>query len=506
MLCSIRNRWSRVRATQFAAIACLVGSICRCGLAETGISPHRVTLNRKADGYRGVWYMNEPLDSEYKYKYSGGLGTYCDYHQPFAVYRPEVKKTFFCYGGAPADNSRKLLHMVSYYDHVRGMVPRPTLLLDKKTGDAHDNPVISVDKEGYLWIFSTSHGRGRPSYIHRSTKPYDIEEFQQVPAVRLDGDREVPLDNFSYYQAWYEPQHGFICPFTRYHYPVTRTACLMTSRDGIHWSDFQRLGAIEEGHYQVSAYGQGKLATMMNHHPKKLGLNWRTNLYYLESSDLGKTWQTADGRPVSVPLTSTDTPALVRDYAAEKLNVYIHDLQLDSAGNPVLLYLTSPGFESGPKNDPRTMTLARWNGHRWLFHPIAQTDNNYDSGSLYLEADDQWRLIAPLIDGPQRYNTGGEMAMWTSTDQGANWTLVRQLTVNSPRNHCFARRPVNAHPGFYAMWADGNARAPSESYLYFCTQDGTVYQLPRTMNNDFETPAKLTAAPANPASSKRKPQ
>ena len=64
--------------------------------------------------------MNEPVKSEYKYKYSGGLGTYCDYHSPFAVYCPDVEKTFFCYGGVPADDSRKLLHMVSYFDHKTG--------------------------------------------------------------------------------------------------------------------------------------------------------------------------------------------------------------------------------------------------------------------------------------------------------------------------------------------------------------------------------------------------
>src|SRR6187397_2210033 len=86
----------------------------------------------------------KPVDNEYAFKYSGGLGTYCDYHAPFAVYRPEVNKTFFCYGGAPADDSRKLLHMVSYFDHATGTVPRPTLLLDKHTDDAHDNPVMAI--------------------------------------------------------------------------------------------------------------------------------------------------------------------------------------------------------------------------------------------------------------------------------------------------------------------------------------------------------------------------
>ena len=36
-----------------------------------------VTQNRKDDGYRGVWYQNQATNDQYKYKYSGGLGTYC---------------------------------------------------------------------------------------------------------------------------------------------------------------------------------------------------------------------------------------------------------------------------------------------------------------------------------------------------------------------------------------------------------------------------------------------
>lgn len=68
-----------------------------------------------------------------------------------------------------ASNSRHLLHMVSCFDHKTKTVPRPTVLLDKQTDDAHDNPVISVDADGHLWIFSTSHGRARPSYIHLPT-------------------------------------------------------------------------------------------------------------------------------------------------------------------------------------------------------------------------------------------------------------------------------------------------------------------------------------------------
>ena len=32
-----------------------------------------VAINQKADGYRGIWYMNQPVDNEYAFKYSGGF-------------------------------------------------------------------------------------------------------------------------------------------------------------------------------------------------------------------------------------------------------------------------------------------------------------------------------------------------------------------------------------------------------------------------------------------------
>ena len=60
-----------------------------------------VVLNRQDTGYRGIWYMNQPSGDEYVFKYSGGLGTYCAKHRPFAIHRPEVNKTFFVYGGTP---------------------------------------------------------------------------------------------------------------------------------------------------------------------------------------------------------------------------------------------------------------------------------------------------------------------------------------------------------------------------------------------------------------------
>ena len=447
-----------------------------------------VTLNAKATGHRGIWYMNQPSNDEYVYKYSGGLGTYCAKHQPFAVYRPEVEKTFFCYGGATAENSRHLLHMVAYYDHKTGRVPRPTILLDKQTSDAHDNPVLSVDSEGYVWVFSTSHGRSRPSYIHRSREPYSVEAFDRVVATYTEDGKAVPITNFSYMQAWHQPGWGFVCFFTRYSDPAPRTNYFMTSRDGVHWSNRQRLAAMEQGHYQISALGRRCAGAAFNYHPKGKGLNWRTNLYYMETQDHGQTWVTADGQKLDVPLTDPASEAIVKDYKSQGLNVYLKDICYDQQDRPVILYITSKGYQSGPQNDPRTWTIARWTGRQWRFHEVTTSDNNYDMGSLYLEPDGTWRIIGPTQPGPQAYNPGGEMAMWTSRDAGQTWTMAKQLTTGSERNHTYARRPVNAHPDFYALWADGHGRQPSESTLYFCNRNGDVFVLPRQMDEDSVTP------------------
>ncbi len=66
----------------------------------------------KDTGYRGIWYQ---IAANGKPKYSGGFATYPQQIRPFAIYRKEVNKTFFVYGGRPAD--KHALHMVSYYDH-----------------------------------------------------------------------------------------------------------------------------------------------------------------------------------------------------------------------------------------------------------------------------------------------------------------------------------------------------------------------------------------------------
>ena len=447
-----------------------------------------ITMNKKETGYRGVWYMSGPVKDEYAYKYySGGLGTYCAKHRPFAIYSPEANKTFFCYGGSRAEDDRKLVHMVSYFDHSTGMVPRPTLILDKETNDAHDNPVISMDDKGYIWIFSTAHGTIGSSYIHKSREPYNIDTFDLVRATVQTPEKVMPFTNFSYFQPWPVKSGGFECFMTLYHQPVIRTIYYLKSKDGISWDMPVCLSKMGKGSYQTSFANDKKAATAFNYHPPVKGIGNRTNIYYIESTDSGENWTNAAGEKLNMPLEDPYGPALVYECESKGRNVYVKDLCFDSDNNPIILFLTSGGSQVGPQNNPRNWTVAYWTGTDWQVNEAFVSDNNYDTGAMHIEGD-CWRIIAPTAVGPQAYNPGGEMMVWESVNKGKTWNPVRQLTVNSPRNHSYARVPLNAESAFYAMWADGDGRKPSMSNFYFCDEYGNVYALPREMKNDFEKP------------------
>ena len=434
-----------------------------------------VTCDR-ADGYRGIWFTLGQFQADYGDKYSGGLGTYTAKHVPLAVYAPEAEKTFFVYGGTTAPDERHLLAMVSYYDHRRGIVPRPVIVHDKGgVNDPHDNPSLAIDEAGHLWVFVSGRGNRRPGFIYRSAGPHAIDRFERV--------REEA--RMAYPQPWWIAGRGFLFCFTKY--TKGRELYVRTSPDGRAWGDTHKLAGFG-GHYQVTCREGVRLATAFNWHPKG-NVDRRTNLYYLETSDVGRTWRTAAGEAVRLPLDAVENPARVRDFHREGRNVYLKDIRFDSRGRPVILAVTSGGHKPGPEAGPRRWTVAHWTGEAWACHDVTTSDHNYDMGSLYVEPGGTWRLIAPTETGPQPYNTGGEVAMWTSTDQGATWRKVRQLTRASQFNHTYVRRPVDAHPDVYALWADGHGREMSPSRLYVTNRAGDhVWRLPTRMTGEVAEP------------------
>ena len=436
--------------------------------------------NQKVDGYKGIWFTLGQF-SEYGDKYSGGLGTYTAKHIPLAVYAPEVDKTFFVYGGTTGEKDRYLLCMIGCYDHKTDEVVKPTIVYDKKgVNDPHDNPSLCITPDGYLWVFVSGRGRTRPGFKFRSTKPYDIESFEQITE-----------EEMTYPQPKYVPGKGFLHLFTKY--TGVRLLFFETSPDGVNWSEdvplvaMKREGDRNGGHYQISGQSGEKIVFFFNWHPNG-NVDLRTNIYYLQTTDFGKTWTDAKGTAIPIPVTDIDSPALVREFFSRKINVYIKDVDFDENDHPVALYVSGAGHQPGPKNGPRTWSVIRWTGTEWVTHDITQSDHNYDSGSLWITPE-KWIVIGPTDDRPQQWGAGGELVLWESTDKGKTWNRAKQITDKSPRNHNYVRKVVNGKAPFQFFWADGNPGGFGKSDLYFGDFDGNVRRLPYEMKNDREKPA-----------------
>lgn len=449
------------------------------GQQETGL------MNQRIDGYRGIWFE---LNQKYPHgdKYSGALGTYTAKHIPLAVYAPAVDKTFFVYGGTTAENERHLLCMIGCYDHKTGMVSKPNVAYDKLgVNDPHDNPTIMIDDAGYIWVFVSGRNTARMGIKLRSQEPYSIDQFDIISK-----------EEFTYPQIWNTAQ-GYFHFFTKY--TGVRELYYETSPDAIHWSEDKKLAGIAEkpgeksGHYQVSAVCQDSImGTFFNRH-RNGDPDTRTDLYYLETKDFGKTWHAADGKNSTLPLTQTALPERVYEYSAQGKNVYVKDMGFDEKGRPVCLHLTSNGHEPGPENEPYEWRLCTWTGKKWRFTTIATSDHNYDMGSLFITSK-QWKVVAPTGNAPQQYGVGGELEIWVSNNAGKTWKKERKLTRNSTFNHAYVRRPLHAKAPFCYFWASGHAHEMSRSDMYFGDFEGNIWRLPYRMDADEAKPERVISS------------
>lgn len=442
-------------------------------------------MNQHIDGYRGIWFE---LNQKYPHgdKYSGALGTYTAKHIPLAVYAPAVDKTFFVYGGTTAENQRHLLCMVGSYDHKTGTVSKPIVAYDKLgVNDPHDNPTIMIDAAGYIWVFVSGRGNTRPGIKIKSQEPYSIEKFEIIAQ-----------EEFTYPQIW-KTSKGYFHFFTKY--TGVRELYFETSPDALHWSEDRKLAGIVEkpgeksGHYQVSGIFQDSImGTFFNRH-RNGDPDTRTDLYYIETRDFGKTWYSVNGQRSTLPLTTVATQERVQDYLSQGKNVYVKDLGFDAKGRPVCLYLTSNGHEPGPENEPYEWRISAWDGKKWRTTIITTSDHNYDMGSLFISGK-EWKVVAPTGNGPQLYGVGGELEIWTSSNAGKKWKREKRLTTNSQFNHAYVRRPLHAKAPFCFFWASGHPHEMSKSNLYFGDFEGNIWRLPYHMTADQASPEQVAPA------------
>jgi hypothetical protein len=393
-------------------------------------------------------------------KYSGNMATYSAKHSPNAVKKGVF--TYFTYSGevaldgfesgnsnigttaavgcVRADASQPFKNAqgtgpalgiyVSRYNHVTGRVAKPVLVHMKCTNDPHENAVINVDANGYIYVLVSGRGQGRGNFIFRSSSPHSIDGFIDfTPAMDNYVDhfndlaeaagRGRPFIGDAYRginypkMYWVDEPDGESLGYFRLIYTIycqmnESETCrynrqVYSARMHVDESKASIQGitplAAYKGHYAVANGKDRDIVVAFNVHPNN-ELDNRTNIYYMHSIDGGETWLNARNQEVTLPITrSTDLHSVaVREYydpqtlGAIQQRIYMKDVNFVGTGlnkRPSILYVGSLSIDHLPsKTVDHYLAKARWTGNAWMQRRLTNAvDHNYSSGMLFLDND-----------------------------------------------------------------------------------------------------------------------
>jgi len=423
--------------------------------ASTTLAQPR-TVDRDATASQGVWYACGQANTYpgKLYVYSGPMATYSAWHRPMAFYAPVANKTFFVFGNpknAPA---------ISYYDHARRTFAAPVVLGSNPDGDAHRNPTLAVDEQGYLYVFHGAHGH--PTHVVNSVVPYEIGRWE----------RKTDLDQrkTTYPQPW-QLQPGQL--FVSFREPSGQS--FRVSTDGAtSWqppvsliqfagSAIYAMTIAESGpyprkvHIVWSRLGGGTPEEIRTKHL------WarRYNVYYACSEDGGSTWKRSDGTDYKLPISEQAAEKL---YDSGERGVWLKDVQVDPDRNPCVVWLDSECFTYAA-----SWKFARHAAGAWRIGAVTTSDHMYDDGALVVLARNDFRIYGPTT-AVQPHEDGGEIEEWKSTDQGSTWTNTHHVTSGSRFSHDCVKTVFNAARGdFRILWSYGDSEFPP------ATRDVFVY-------------------------------
>ena len=207
------------------------------------------TVLPSADGFYGIWYSNEPQADPYVYKYSGGMGTYTHQTSPLVMYSEEANRTYFVYGGTNGQ-ANTLRNYISYYDHDTKLLARPREVRNQPTtNNNHRNATLTIDDDGYLYVFGNSHGNTGTGNMYRSTQPYETDNFEEVPLPASVFGNNASNVKLAYSSPNYWSNEGLAMVYNQY--DDQRAVHIAKSTDGINWTNQRLLDTNSRLHLPV---------------------------------------------------------------------------------------------------------------------------------------------------------------------------------------------------------------------------------------------------------------
>ncbi len=404
---------------------------------------------------------------EREFTASGGWTWFTD---PRAVYHQGAHRRTYA-GWVAQDGSVQ----VGSYDHDTGRRVVVTLKARLQVDD-HDNPSILVRPDGRLMVFWSTHA-GPTMWYRRTLHPEDITSWEpeRVFPTNTPGSLGYTYSNPMQLSA----EANRIYLFWR---GGNFNPSMSTSADGKTWSPARTVifNAGQRPYVKYAGNGRDTIAMAFTEgHPR----NVRTSIYY--AAYRAGALRRADGSVIasmsSLPIAPTSGQKVYDQATSGK--AWVHDVALDAANRPVIVYAVFP------TDTDHRYRYARWDGTRWVDRELVRAgrsmsvdpaEPNY-SGGISLDHDDP-----SIVYLARQVNGVFEVEAWTTPDGGASWSS-RPLTAPSTRGNY---RPVSpwgqVTDDMDIVWMHGTY----PSYSSFGT--GLRTQI-RT--RDIATPAALGRAP-----------
>lgn len=391
------------------------------------------TYNYKILGFDGAYHPDEK-----------SVALYGDVINPVAIYSSTADKTFIIYQTKKTPD--RYVARAACYNHTSNEFSE-TVLVDGTglSGDAHGVPSITLDSDGYLYVFYGTHG-DTIQYYKKSANPYDISSW---------GNEQTQLTDkkgFTYPQVFFidDTLHMFFreggSDVENYRYMYYRTIS-HTKFDGAVWtsptvltnfSDFSETKTVS-GMYHITYVNPTDNSIHIAYNWFKSATATRYHLYYMKSTDNGKTWTKADGTSLNMPVDENSSEKIL-DSGSDFCNVCLGDIQTTSNGNPLILF-----------NHNKIFKLARWNGSEWIITVVKEVDHNFDYGTLIIDSDSQYRAYITVGNG-----RGGAIKEYLTTNCGVNWTFQKIIVDD------IAAAPMQVY----------NSSSDKELEMIFCGGEG----------------------------------
>ncbi|MCA1720152.1 MAG: BNR repeat-containing protein [Actinobacteria bacterium] len=374
----------------------------------------------------------------------GDGAAWCWFSDPRSVYlrspRPHTLTAWI-------DSTGRIV--VSSFDHGTRQAAWVTLRTLFAVDD-HNNPSLLVHPDGRVSVFWSGHNEGA-IWIRTMTRPGDIASFGPSRAITAfaPGDRVVTYTN----PILLPGESGRIYLFFRSGY--LHQAFITSDDDGLTWSP--AVVAVEEPnqwpYVKYDSDGASTIAmAFTDGHPDER----KSSVFY--SAIRAGQYLHANGSVIKQVVDGPLTPAqgdLLWSAADSGVSGWVHDVALDAAGHPVVVFATIPS-----PTDHR-YHYARYDGTAWKVQQLATaggaiaTNGREPSYSGGITLDHANPSIV-YLSRPAADPAVDEIERWRTPDAGASW-VAEAITSASTETNVRPVRPrgLPSDAQMQAIWMSG---------------------------------------------------